>query len=433
MKAHFLPAFIMALLAADAYGADADSLSLREAHRNAIADNVKAVAVGGGQVQEDSARQLIEIFYEDQYRQFHDPEAPHFMFMSKDANLALGIGGKVMLRGWFDWNGSQDSYEFFPYGISVPKNPSQRHGLGASMSQTSVMMTLLGRSKSVHYMIFVQAGVKNSSFVLKKAYLKLNDFTVGLTNSTFEDPDALAPTVDAQGSNGQVSKTQIVGRWFRTLRNGISAGAGIGFPSADMSPVEGESEACRQYIPDLAALVQYSWDGGVSHVRLSGLLCTMTYRNLLQKKNHNVVGWGAQLSGTLNIIRPLTLYFSVMGGRGCGSYQGDLSEGAYDLVAAERGTGRMIAPWSVAATAGVQYNFTDRIFACVSLGENRYFVKSPLDPAEYKYGLYGAVNLFWNITPRFLAGVEYIAGKRMNHDRRHAGANRIDAMVSYSF
>lgn len=382
-------------------------------------------------VHRDSVEALIRTFYLDQFRQFHDPQAPTFMLMSKNASIALGVGGTAAVRGWFDWNGSQNSPSFYPYNISIPKNPTQQKMLGATCDKSSLFLSLLGRNGNTRYMVYLQGEINGGHMTLKRAYVNLADFTVGYASTTFADPDALAPTVDAQGPNGKASKTQVLARYFHTYQSGVSVGAGVEIPSSAQDIVDGETAACRDYVPDLVGLVQYGW--GDSHVRVSGLMRTMTYRNLLTQTNHNVVGWGAQLSGRINIVPPFTAYFSGVLGRGVGSYQGDLSAGQYDLVGTSECEGKMIAPWSLGVTAGLKYQFSPKVFATVALGEQRYFQKHRLTDDQYKYGLYGAVNVFWRITPRFLAGVEYISGKRMNFNGCHAGANRLDALLSYSF
>ncbi|MDE6378202.1 MAG: hypothetical protein K2K72_05600, partial [Duncaniella sp.] len=261
--------------------------------------------------------------------------------------------------------------------------------------------------------------------------INYNDFTFGLAGTTFADGDALTPTVDAQGPNGQTSKTHILGRYFRTFSNGISVAGGIELPASAQASVPGVTTSCNDYIPDVAALIQYGW--GDSHLRASAIMRAMSYRDLLTSTNHNVIGWGAQLSGVIDIARPLTFYFTSVVGQGIGSYQGDLSQGQYDLVGVSDRPGKMVAPWSMGITAGLKYQFSPKLFSCISFGEQRYFLKHRLTDDQYKYGLYGAANLFWKISPRFLAGIEYLVGKRMNFDHAHGAQNRLDAMVSYSF
>ncbi len=416
--------------------ADVDTVMYRTQGRQEIMKDTHVLRINGdsdSQATQDSLQQFLRMFYEDQYRHFYDPASPTFMLMSRDGSLGFGVGGMAVVRGWFDWNGSQDTPDFFPYDIAIPRNPTERHDLEGSLNQTSVFMTLLGRRPKFNYMVYVQAGFSDRAFRLKKAYVRVNDFTVGLANTTFEDGDAIAPTVESQGPNGQAGKTQILVRWQHDFRKGWSMGAGIELPSADMDVVDGKTAACRSYIPDVAAMGQYAWDGGDSHIRLSALLRTMTYRNLLTQTNHNVTGWGVQLSGMANIVKPLVFYYSAMIGQGVGSYQGDLSEGAYDLVGVSNQEGKMVAPLAMGLTAGLQYWFSPKVYSCIALGETQYYQKHPLAADQYRYGLYGAVNLFWKITPRFLGGVEYVTGKRKNHDGAHAGANRIDAVLSYSF
>ena len=401
-----------------------------------IAKDTKYVYVNGdasGRAPVDSAESLVAQFYADQYRQFYDPHAPYFMFLTKDANLALGIGGRLILRGWGDWNGSQDSYEFFPYDIAVPANPTERKGIGASPSQSAIFLTLLGRNKTLgNYMVYVKGGVKNKNFVLKNAYVRINDWTAGYASSTFSDDDALAPTVDAQGPNGQISKSAMLVRYFHTFKSGWSVAGGVEFPSSDQTQIEGETEKCRDFVPDLVGLAQYQWDGGDSHIRASGIFRMMSYRDLLTARNHNVVGWGAQLSGRWQMVSPLALYYQGIVGRGIGSYCGDLSEGSYDLVPDGDRRGTLKAPLSLGITAGLQYDFSKKVFACLALGECRYFDKRAQGD-DYKYGLYGAVNVFWNITSRVQGGAEYIIGKRKDFDGASACADRVDVMLSFSF
>lgn len=63
----------------------------------------------------DSVTNRIYEFYYDQFRHFQDPLAPYFLFMSKDANLAMGVGGCVRMRGWYDWGRAPCQYQDLPH------------------------------------------------------------------------------------------------------------------------------------------------------------------------------------------------------------------------------------------------------------------------------------------------------------------------------
>ncbi|MDE6826334.1 MAG: hypothetical protein K2J18_06150, partial [Paramuribaculum sp.] len=62
--------------------------------------------IDGDMPSQDSIKNILDRFYYDQFRSFQDPEAPYFLFMSRDAKLTMGIGGCVRMRGWYDWGGA---------------------------------------------------------------------------------------------------------------------------------------------------------------------------------------------------------------------------------------------------------------------------------------------------------------------------------------
>ena len=96
----------------------------------------------------DSAYKLIDRFYADQFRNFQDPNAPYFMFMSKNGDLAMGVGGLVRIRGWFDWNRVMHSNGFSPYLIPMENDPTSRRLLGATPAGTGFFITLMAHKLS---------------------------------------------------------------------------------------------------------------------------------------------------------------------------------------------------------------------------------------------------------------------------------------------
>lgn len=407
-------------------------------HIDRVVDSSKVIIVnpdGSMRPPIDSIRTTIANFYVDQYRHFEDPEAPYFMFMSRSGNLAMGVGGVVRMRGMYDWNGSVPANGFAPYLIPVDKDPTQMNRLSATPAGTAIFFSIIGKNTPLgNYMGYIEAnfnGYNHIDFKLKKAYVKVGDWTAGYASSTFEDPAALAPVIDGAGPNGKISKSTVLVRYFHTFKSGWSVAGGLEFPQSSVEETEGQTKQCADYLPDLVALGQYSWDG-MSHIRASAMLRTMKYRNLIENRNKNMLGWGIQLSTVINIIDPLTVYAQGIFGRGVASYMGDLSIGHYDLVADYDKPGTLKAPSCLGITAGIKYNFSDNVFASVSFGEQNYY-NDQHSPDEYKYGLYGALDCFWYVTPRFQVGAEYLIGKRVNYDHRMGVSNRVNAMFQLSF
>ncbi len=82
------------------------AVSPRKAQIASMIESTHIISEGGGKVNQDSIARLLGQFYFDQYRHFQDPRAPYFMFLTKDRNLAMGVGGLIRMRGYFDWDGS---------------------------------------------------------------------------------------------------------------------------------------------------------------------------------------------------------------------------------------------------------------------------------------------------------------------------------------
>lgn len=430
---------LSASLAAGAQDAlQPDSLPTPEdVRKKEMISSTHVISEEGKRISADSIEKRLNSFYMDQFRHFQDPRAPYFMLMSKDGNLAMGVGGLIRMRGYFDWNGTLPSSGFAPYLITIPKDPANMKDLWATPAGTGLFFTILGNSSIFgDFMGFIQcdfSGYNNRDFKLKKAYLQNNHWTVGYATTTFEDTSAEPPTIDGAGPNGINSRTNVLVRYYTTFKDKWTVAGSFEFPKSSIAADGTYTKACSDFVPDVAAFLQYHWAGGKSHIRLSGLGRVLTYRNLIESKNHSIIGWAAQLSTLIKVMPQLNLFGIASVGQGHSSYTTDLACGSFDLVSKPGEEGTLYAPTAAGFVFGAQYYFTPRIFANVALSEQRYFPEKNPGDSQYKYGLYGAWNIFWDITPRFEVGMEYLAGKRMNFDGTHGNANRLTAMFMFSF
>ena len=375
------------------------------------------------------------MFYFDQFRNFSDPAAPYFLFMSKDAQLAMGVGGCVRMRAWYDWDGIIPANGFAPYLIPMTPDPANMRKFGTTPSGSSLFFRVIGRNKKLgEYQLYIEAnfnGYGGKDFHLKKAYASLNEWTIGYAPTTFSDPAALPPTVDASGPNNKLSSTSVLVRYLRPINGRWTVAASVETPSTGVTDTE-NTKKVSEWLPDIAAFIQYAW-GRSEHIRFSGILRTLSYRDLIKKKNYNKLGWGLLLSGVGHPIPQMTLYGNVCGGKGFESLCGDLQIGNYDLVSSPFQPGQMYAPFAVGWNLGVQYNFLPNLFASVTFSESRYLPKKGTDGNEYKWGNFLAANIFWNLTPRIQAGIEFDTGERKNINGKHRRAQRVGAMAQFSF
>lgn len=391
-----------------------------------------------GAVDTVSEQELINTFYYDQFRHFQDPRAPYFMLMSKTRKYAMGIGGVVRMRGWYDWNGAMPNAGFTPYNISIPRNPTKNNWYGTTPAGTALFFSVFGRNNTYgQYQLYIEgnfSGYDSRGFKLKKAYATVNDWTLGYTTSTFQDPAAQPPTLDAQGPNSKTGSTNMLLRWMHTMKSHWVVALSVETPSSSITSKPDFYTGCSDYMPDFAGFVQYQW-GSSSHVRLSGIVRGLKYRDLVSERNYRVAGWGAHASAVFTPVSPLTVYGAFLVGKGVSSLNNDLQNGAGDLIGNPNQEGRMYAPMSLGWYGAMSYHFKPNLFSTVIFGEERFLPKyNPnFDNLTYKYGLYATANVIWDITPRCEVGLEYNIGKRQNIDLQHRWADRLCFMAQFSF
>lgn len=406
----------------------ADSLSRR----------TKVVVVDGGRLSReeiDSVYHVIASFYYDQFRHAQDPNAPYFMFLSKEAGMMMGIGGVVRMRGWYDWGGAVQVNGFAPALIPIPADPAYRDRFGTTPAGTALFLRMAGSNRVLgDYQLYIEAnfnGYEMRDLKLKKAYAQVRDFTVGLASSTFSDPAALPPTVDAQGPTNKLASNNVLLRYMPTFGK-FSFGVSVETPEASIGADGVETKATSPWVPDGAALVQYEWAKG-QHVRLAGIVRGLGYRNLLLQENVRKTGWGVQLSSVAHPFSPVTTYFTFNCGAGYGSLCNDLIAVTNDLVPDPEHPGELYAPFAFGYCVGVQYNFRRNLYSTVQFSQTRYDPSHPAQPDSYRYGYCLAVNLFWNPVERMEIGAEFDFGKRKNFSGAQACARRAGAYVQFSF
>ena len=438
----FFGVLSLSLIASMAQFPEGKTKSLADRMHDSILNSHKVLFIESGtnstygQKYNDSIRALIDKFYYDQFRHFQDPEAPYFLFLSRDTTLAMGIGGAVRMRGYFDWGGAIPASGFAPYLIPMNPDPAKMRKFGTTPAGTCLFFRVIGRNKALgEYSLYIEAnfnGYNSRDFHLKKAYATINDFTIGYASSTFSDPAAVPPTVDAQGPNNKLSNTSVLVRWMPRIKKRWVMALSMETPSTQVDADNTDTEKIDEWIPDAAAFLQYEW-GRTSHVRLAGIVRSLSYRDMLASKNHYKAGWGMQLSSVFHPLIPVTVYATANYGHGYAGMGGDLLIGAYDLIGDPDRPGEMYAPAAFGWNLGLQYNFKPNLFVSTSFSQTRFLPSKTVAPSEYKYGLFGDVNVFWNLTERIQVGAEFDFGMRKNFSGEHRWAKRIGAVAQFSF
>ena len=415
--------------------------SLVDNHVDSLTNSTKIIAVDGqpSSVEVDSTvRRRILTFYYDQFRNSQDPGSPYFIFMSKEHDVMMGIGGAVRMRGYYDWGGAVPTSSFAPSTILINPDPSADKHLGTTPAGTCLYFRLIGSNTLLgEYQAYIECnfnGYQGRDFHLKKAYVMFRDWTVGYASSTFCDPAAQFPMVDAAGPTNKGDYTAVLVRWMPRLTKNLLAAVSVETPQTFAAVDNTTTKQCSEYVPNVAAFLQYDWGRQNSqHIRLSALYRTMPYRDLVAGRNHNPSGWAVQLSSVSHPIDELTLYVTGSYGAGYGGMGGDLAYFNNDLVPLPGKNGEMYAPRSWGWSLGLQYNIKSNLFVTAYTSQTRFDPQKGIAADAYKYGQLIGCNVFYNPLPRVQIGAEFNLGKRQDFSHAHRWARRVGLMAQLSF
>lgn len=378
---------------------------------------------------------LMQQFYNIR-RQFQDPRAPRFILIDRKGRAALGIGGYVKGTVSADFKGIAANRDFITYQIPTPNNSAENGQFQMGAATSRLFLSLVGSNRIMgEYVVYVESDFRGGSdgfLHLRQAYIDMHHIKAGMAWSTFSDPEACPPTIDFQGPCGMVSERNVILQYHQNLGKHWSFAIAAEDPTVTISTVANENSYIRQRIPDFPMYVQYEWGQKNSHVRASGILRGLSYRNLINESNRTVLGWGVQLSGLAHITNRLVLYFDGVYGRGIADYINDLGGNNFDLIPQVNTAGKLEAPENLGLTGGIQFNICPRMFASAAYSHCRLYGDG-LSGTTYKYAQYVVGNVFYNLTKNCQLGVEYLYGRRTNRNGEHGSANRLNAMIQYNF
>lgn len=362
---------------------------------------------------------------------------PRFAIVGNENKFYLGIGAQFLGEGLFDFGDNMPSpVDFTPSSMTrpAPGDGAQTRFTALSSSFYINAVALPGSKDKVG--LFFKAKIKDGDsygFHVSHFYARYRGFNVGLNSSLFQDGAAIPFTIDSEGPNGTADITVFTANYTQDFGKGFSSAIGIEEPTADMTTGSAAREV-HQRIPAVPLYLQYAWGGGNSHIRLSGLVRPLQYRDLVADKNRTICGAGVQLSGLVNVTKPFTVYYSATYGRGIADYLQDDKDLGVDAVAEDL-TGKCKAMTVFGITGGLSYKLTDHL---TFNGTYSHLLNSRPDHTTvagdtYRYGDYVAANLFYTFNKILAAGVEYDYGHMAQFNGTNMHSNRIQAQLAVTF
>lgn len=380
-----------------------------------------------------------------------DPDfsTPHFAIVDKDRRYYFSVGATVKAVSSYDFGNPYHNETDFKVSDFSTAAPGDGALWQMSMKSSTVSFNFVALPNSQKYRIgaFVAlgfgGGVGNDyRITCDHAYLKFNNLTVGYTSSVYDDNAADAYLVDGNGPGASGAHSNMIIGYQRYVSSHIKLGVGLELPDISYcgyKPIGVEDVAeceVNQRVPDIPMYVQYSW-GNDGHIRLSGVLRSMTYRDIVANKNRTELGYGLKLTSNIKCGNFIG-YFMTQAGQGIANYMKDNDELHLDLVPSATKPGQLERTTSWGGLWAIQYNYTPKLFSTVMYG----YMRNYIDPyssgtVEYtdhmKYEQYGAVNLIWKAGTYINFGIEYNYGIKHTYAGESIHNNRIAAMIRATF
>lgn len=425
---------LLSLAVAPALGVMAQSHPVQQAADKSV------TLVGPGQ--NANADSIAATLHKNAPKKATSTGVPNFALVGKNSNFVMAVGGALRTTVSMDLGHPISSPDMFTTS-AIPMG--RMHGNNAqynmSAQQSNLYVNMLAKPGTANEVgVYIQANfLNNYAPVLQFAYMNYRGIQAGYNYTLFSDPAAIPPTIDYEGPNAitsiPVATLNYSVNFGKNKEWKAAIGAELPMPSYTTRSVQ--TSTVSQRVPDIPAAIQYSWAGGNSWLRLSGVLRNLYYRDLVAQKNVDKVGWGVQLSGSAALAPGLTAYYEGVYGKGIASFIQDMNGLGLDLTPKGIGTDmEAVKAWG--AYGGLQYNLAKNVYGSTTYSHVRgyadqYAGGSTPWSGQYKWAQYVVSNVFWNVTSYFQTGVEYLWGRRADYSNAKSADTRIQAMVQLSF
>ncbi len=346
------------------------------------------------------------------------------------------VGLTVWFTGYLDFYGLQGSPTFSP--IEIPTDGSGDDGayVGADLRQTRIS---IGGTTNGTPIGPVTAYVEgdfwgpdgSTVFRLRQAWVAARRMLIGQDWSSFSDISVFPPVADFDGppTGANVRVAMIQYRSPRDSAHPWSTDISLENPSVDLryvgTPADTAIEVTFQRFPNLAAHLRVEKPWG--HLQLSGLLLEIRYTE--DSVSQSEVGYGAALSGIINVGKRDQLYLQGLAGRGISRYVTGVGNASADALVYN---GELSTLPVAGGYLAYQHFWTPALSSTAVIGG--IIVSNDIDPAyaDLFRGSYGSLNLFLSPAPRLNLGTEVLYGWNKDAFGEQGDALRLYLITSYT-
>ncbi|ROR97948.1 hypothetical protein EDC56_3617 [Sinobacterium caligoides] len=384
---------------------------------------------------------------------------------ASDQQVSIKLGGFANLVTAYDGgNGMNNPDSFIVSQIPIKKGDGKYYisdgqtytgsgdqfHIGANQSRFSV--EALTPSPFGTLKMFLEGDFHGggNSFRLRHAYGQTGAWTLGQTWSTFDNLSANPATVDWQGAPGVLALRQPLIRYNHSFAEHWDASLALEDNSYaseldDISNDDDVAESINFDRPDLHLMLKNSGDwgniqGNYVYTSFKGKPAFGTTANYKSKR---IDGYGAKLSGVINITQHTALQLSAAYVDGASHYIADLSgsgntlaiddDGNVDTVTAEAYSVAIAQQWNDHLRSTFAYSMVDVDNGGYYYDKNDAGYIPGVSLSRYTESAYYVANIFWDIDEHITTGFEYLYGEREDTDGYDGDSQRVHFMTQYNF
>ncbi len=345
-------------------------------------------------------------------------------------NTKIKLGGFVRVNINSDFDGSVTGNDFISSTIPSTDNLSDAGRLNFDPSATRLSLQITQSTDAVgDIKVYVEGDFRGTgnTIRLRQAYVEMLGFIAGQAWSFMSDLSAQAPTVDINGVGSRTFlRTHMFG-YRRSFSDFVSAGISVEIPSLTTSYIDGYS-AVNQTVPNVPIYIQAK--SGLGHIKAAAVFRSLQYCDNATESRVSQLGWGAQLSGSLNVTEGITLFGQGIYGEGINNYISDLASLEVNLMPSEGD--QMEATQMGGASLGISAKLSKKWSFALSGSHTRNMGDATYFAGDYKYTNYCAAALFFSPAPRVTLATEYLNGSRTNFGGEASGAQRLSLSIKYA-
>ncbi|RAJ10967.1 hypothetical protein LX64_00574 [Chitinophaga skermanii] len=348
-------------------------------------------------------------------------------------NTRLTIGGYVQADFIYDFKqiGSTDAF----VTNSIPADNVSEGRLTFSPRQTRLTISSSSNTTKGELKTIFELDLFNSNGTstprLRHAWGQIGRWGAGQYWSTFMDIDVFPNILDYEGPNAMVFVRQIQLRYTQPLSKNTTLALAVENPGSDTKFPADSGISSRTVYPDVVAQFRYNITPS-SHLQLAGLFHPITYKDAATK-NNNEIGWGANLTGVIELSQRTkdNFVFQATYGQGIARYFNDLGGLGYDAILKPND---VVKSLPVYALMGFYDHWWGNKWSS-TVGWSHMHVTYDKSQAgtDYAYTDYAVANLLFYPGKFVKVGLEYLYGKHKTVDARSGDDHRLQFSMLYKF